>query len=336
MRRRTPLRLEVMEGRPLHSGLAYSLATGKSGYQAGDTISFTFSETNISTRPVTVTVAPADCSVTEGSEVIFQTNPNSSSQQGSSVTLQPGQAVTQTGSWSGTQNFLTSEVNVWGSFSVSDTNAPSVTTAFQIADPLVEGISTNQSVHEVGQPIEITSHAANTSRHPVTIVKFQSVPGSVAITQDGTRVWQGGTIGVVIEPLDPLPPYMVQTTTIQPGRSTSYSVTWDGVPSSTSSTVSTVTGSFVASLSGLPQLSTASFQIESPIKYTISVPPSTYLGEPGYQGGEPVPMTFTETNTSDQPVTVTLKPAEFQVSDEYPSAVVWQSPTSNLPSAVSP
>ncbi len=71
MRRRTPLRVEIVEGRCLLSAVSYSLTTDKSVYQAGDTIQFTFTETNTGSEPVNVMVAPADFTVTEGSTVIL-------------------------------------------------------------------------------------------------------------------------------------------------------------------------------------------------------------------------------------------------------------------------
>ncbi len=325
MRRRTPVRLEMMEGRLLLSGLSYSLTTDKAVYQAGDTINFTFTETNTSTGPVNVTVAPADFTVTEGLAVVFQSNAGNSSGTPTSAALQPGQSVTQTASWSGMESFLQTEINLWGSFEVSSANAPAVTTAFQIADPLVDGISTNQSVYQVGQPIEITSSATNTSPHPVTVVNIRSLPESFEVSQNGTTIWQGGITGIVVDPLEPPPAYEVATMTIQPGHAATDTVTWDGIPSSNASTVSTVTGSFVASFPGTPGGPTALFQIQSPIQYTIAVAPSTFLGQPGYQEGQPVPITYTETNTSDEPVTVVIKPPDFEISLQYPPAVVWQS-----------
>ncbi|MGO9468870.1 MAG: BsuPI-related putative proteinase inhibitor [Isosphaeraceae bacterium] len=258
MRRRTPLRVEIVEGRCLLSAVSYSLTTDKSVYQAGDTIQFTFTETNTGSEPVNVMVAPADFTVTEGSTVIWQSNPDSSSATLVSETLQPGQSVTQTATWSGTESFLKTAINLWGSFEVSNANAPAVSAAFQIADPLVDGIATNQTVYQVGQPVGITSYATNTSTHPVTVVNVRSLPDDFNVSQNGTTVWQGGIEGIVVDPLDP-PAYELETTTIQPGGAATYTVTWDGVPSSASSTVSTVTGSFEASL---PQGPTASFQIE--------------------------------------------------------------------------
>jgi hypothetical protein len=42
-----------------------------------------------------------------------------------------------------------------------------------------------------------------------------------------------------------------------------------------------------------------------------------------YQVGQPIEMTFTETNTGDQPVTVSVSPTDFSVSQN--NAVIWQS-----------
>ncbi len=348
MRRRTPVRLEMMEGRQLLSGLSYSLTTDKSAYQAGDTINFTFTETNTSSEAVTVTVLPADFTVTQGQTTIFQSNPPSSSETGTPETLQPGQSVTQTATWNGTQLLLVSpiqpgetgtqtatstgpqpypiaEFNVWGSFAVANANAPAATTAFQIADPLVYSVSTNQTVYQVGQPVDLTSHATNTSSNPVTILNSLSLPEEFEVSQDGKTIWSGGYPGIVVDPLEPPTPFEVETTTIQPGATATYTTPWYGVLSLISSTESTVTGSFEASLAAFPQVPPASFEIGSAIKYTLSVEQGTYLGEPGNQAGQPVPMTFTQTNTSNQAVAVVVRPPDFAVSLQSPPTVVWQS-----------
>jgi len=348
MRRRTPLRFEVMEARWLLSALSYSLTTDKSVYQAGDTINFTFTETNTSTQPVTVTVLPADFTVTQGLTTIFASNPPSSSETGTRETLQPGQSVTQTGTWNGTQAFITSPIqpglsatqaatsntavpvystqfNVWGSFAVSNANAPAVTAAFQITDPLVYSVSTNKTDYQVGQPVEFTSHATNTSSHPVTILNIRSLPESFDVSQDGKTIWSGGILGIVVDPLQPPAPFELETTTIQPGGAATYTTPWYGVLSPISSTESTATGLFEASLAGFPQVPSASFEIGSAITYTLSVEQGRFLDEPGNQAGQPVPMTFTETNTSHQPAAVVVKPPDFTVSSQYSQTVVWQS-----------
>ena len=46
-----------------------------------------------------------------------------------------------------------------------------------------------------------------------------------------------------------------------------------------------------------------------------------------YQVGQPIELTFTETNTGNQPVTVEVSPTDFSVSQN--NAVIWQSDPGN-------
>ncbi len=59
MARKIALRVERLEVRELLSSLAYSLTTDKSTYQVGQPVQLTFTETNTSTKPVTVTDGPS-------------------------------------------------------------------------------------------------------------------------------------------------------------------------------------------------------------------------------------------------------------------------------------
>jgi len=265
MRQRTPLRVDTMEGRCLLSPLSYSLTTDKSVYQAGETIQFTFTQTNTGSQPVNVMVVPADFKVIAGAAVIWQSNPDSSSETLISETLNPGQSVTQTATWSATESFLGTEINQWGSFAVSNANAPGVSAPFQIADPLVTSLTPDKTAYQVGQPVEITSYVTNTSSHPVTIVTTQGASDDFYVSQNGATIWTGGVAGTVVDPISPSS-VELGTATIQPGQSATYTVTWDGVPSSVESTANIATGTFMASIAGSPQGPTSSFQIESPSK----------------------------------------------------------------------
>ena len=48
----------------------------------------------------------------------------------------------------------------------------------------------------------------------------------------------------------------------------------------------------------------------SGISYSLTTDQATY------QVGQPIQITFTETNTGDQPVTVSLSPTDFSVSEQ--------------------
>ena len=75
------------------------------------------------------------------------------------MTLQPGQSVSQTATWDGTitetayqQGTNTNDaVNQFGTFQVSNPNAPQEDTAtFQITDPLQGALTTNQTTYQIG------------------------------------------------------------------------------------------------------------------------------------------------------------------------------------------
>jgi hypothetical protein len=128
-RGRRRLHLETLEARSLLSGLTFSLTTDESTYQVGQTIQITFTETNTSTQPVTVAVAPADFTVSQGAYAIWQSDPNNENQSPTSETLQPGQSLTQSASWDGTTPDLfddapASPINFWGTFVVSNQDCP--------------------------------------------------------------------------------------------------------------------------------------------------------------------------------------------------------------------
>lgn len=55
----------------------------------------------------------------------------------------------------------------------------------------------------------------------------------------------------------------------------------------------------------------------SGLSYTLTT------NQPVYQAGQPIQITFTETNTSNQPVTVNVDPTDFTVSQD--SFAIWQS-----------
>jgi hypothetical protein len=258
-RRKARPGIDVLEGRSLLSSLAYSLTTDKSVYQAGDPVQIRFTETNHGSRPITVLLAPADFKITEGNTTVWESNPDSLSQTPTSVTLQPGQSVSQAATWRATQSFMGTEINLWGSFVASNSNAFKVTAAFQIKDPLVTSLSTNQTTYRVGQPVQITSHTINTSDHPVTFVTTQIPGGGFAIAQNGSKIWSSGPADDVLDSV------AIETQTIQPGEATKYTATWDGLPASSGSTASTATGSFTASLAGESAGPTATFQITSSI-----------------------------------------------------------------------
>jgi len=311
----------------IEPSLSYSLTTDRSAYQAGEPIAITLTETNTTSQAVTATVDPTDFTVTANGGVVWQCNPDNASLPGTPATLQPGQSVTQTATWDGTQSFEGTNINLWGSYVVSNPNAPGMTAAFQINDPLAPSISTNQPVYQVGQPVKITSHQTNTSDQPITIVTGHGPGGGVEVSQNGTVVWMS-------VPADVPQPQSISlgTQTLQPGQALTSTSTWDGVPSSAGPTASPVTGSFVASLAGNSQAPTASFQVTpvssgptppaqnpQPVTQTLATNLQTS------QGGHTVVMTLTLKNVSSQSVAITPNPSSDGFSVLSGTTKLWHS-----------
>ena len=110
--------------------------------------------------------------------MIWDSNPENDGQSPTSVTLQPGQSVSQTATWDGTitetanqQGTTTSyAVNQFGTFQVSNPNAPQGDTAtFQITDPLQGALTTDQTTYQLSQPVQLTYTETNTSGQTLTI-----------------------------------------------------------------------------------------------------------------------------------------------------------------------
>ena len=196
MARRASLIIEGLEERALLSSLAYSLTTDQSVYQVGQPIEMTFTETNTGNQPLTVEVSPTDFSVSQNNAVIWQSDPANAGQPPTSETLLPGQSVSQTASWDGTEPYAfpsigdspqNSQVNAFGTFVVSNPNAPQgLTATFQITDPIVSTVTTDQSIYQLGEPVQLTYREVNTSDQSITIPRAQ--PAGFSITHNGTPV----------------------------------------------------------------------------------------------------------------------------------------------------
>jgi hypothetical protein len=161
-RRASPV-VEGLEERALLSSLAYSLNTDQSVYQVGQPIEMTFTETNTGDEPLTVEVSPTDFSVSQNNAVIWQSNPANVGQSPTSETLLPGQSVSQTASWHGTYAYTlpyaspNTQVNAFGNLVVSNLNAPQgLDATFQITDPITQTLTTDQSVYQLGEPVQMT------------------------------------------------------------------------------------------------------------------------------------------------------------------------------------
>ena len=117
---------------------------------------------------------------------------------------------------------------------------------------LSASVTTNQSVYQAGEPIQMTFTFTNPGRTPATFDFGPSFDGFM-VTQGGKTVWQSNS-GVQ--------PDFAVLRTLQPGQSFSLNATWDGTTTASSSISSTMTGSFVVIDQLDPTGASATFQID--------------------------------------------------------------------------
>jgi len=209
------------------------VTTNQSTYQLGQPVQLTFTETNTSTKPVTIAIGPSNTGfdVRENGTLMWVSNPGIQPQYLRVVTLQPGQSETLSATWDGVSNVGGANTHVIGTFTVTNQQAPTGASATFViqpsgADPdprsgqLTYSITTNQSVYQVGQPIIMTFTETNTSSQPVEIAVGPSTTG-FDVYHNGRLVW-------LSNPRPPLTP--VKFETLEPGQSLSLTVTWNGIP----------------------------------------------------------------------------------------------------------
>ena len=295
-RRQRRFALEALENRELLSGLSFSLTTDKPVYDVGQTVTITLTETNTGDQPLTVPVVPTEFTVRGSDGSFWQSNPTNAGQPPTSVTLQPGQSISQSATWDGTtpSTLFGSQYTLtdWGTFQVSSSTGPQgLTDTFQINSPLSSGVTTDQSAYEIGQPVHLTYTETNTATVPITFEYLASGGNQFSVTHDGVT-WNQ----VFIEP------QVVGRTiaTWAPGYGITISYTWDALPSFPPP--STITGTFIASYGPLysDHNPSTSFEILPPPAGALQT--SVTTDHASYILGEPVNMTFTETNVSDQPI----------------------------------
>jgi hypothetical protein len=319
--------VDRLEERTVLSSVSYSLTTSQSVYQVGQPIEMTFTETNKGDQPVTVEVSPTDFSVSQNDAVIWQSNPANAGQSPTSETLLPGQSISQTANWNGTYTYSfpatevssNTQVNAFGNLVVSDPNAPQGPDAtFQITDPITSTLTTDQSVYQLGQPIQMTYTHVNTSDQPVTV--FPNQPAGFSITHDGALVLVDALPQIVLS--DPV--------TIEPGQTLTDPQTWNGIPMFGPYTIGNLTGSFVVGYGpgGDPTQLTTTFQIEAPPAGELVT--SVTANQATYQSGQPIILTFAEANDGDQPVAVLTGTTEFEATEAGSSSEFFVTPTGSI------
>ncbi len=310
VRRKSPV-VEGLEERALLSSVSYSLTTNQSVYQVGQPIEMTFTETNTGKQAVRVDVSPTDFTISQNDATIWQSDPSDDDQPPKTETLLPGKSVSQTAKWDGTYNYyfgglvgssLGSPINIFGAFVVSNPNAPSgLNATFQITDPISYSLTTDKSAYQLDEPVHLTYTEVNTSGQPIIVMPDE--PGGFRITHNGAAV----LIDVI--PLDiPAGPE-----TIPAGKTYTDSQTWDGIPMSGPYTIGNLTGTFVVGYGPVrdgTQLTTT-VQISPPTSNNLVT--SVTTNQLDYDAGQPVNLTFTETNDGDQAVVVITGSPKFEV-----------------------
>jgi hypothetical protein len=109
----------------IQSPLTYQLTADQTQASSGQ-ITFSYTTTNVSTAPVTVTVPPAEFQIVNPSGIVEDTNPNAGSQPTQTETLQPGQSITQTAVWNDSAYTSTIQNKPWlDDLTLSVPSAPS-------------------------------------------------------------------------------------------------------------------------------------------------------------------------------------------------------------------
>ena len=151
-------------------------------------------------------------------------------------------------------------------------------------------VTTDKSAYQVGQPVQLTFTETNVSNEPVTVNDGPSIDG-FTVTQNGQATWESNAGNTWPN---------IQVVTLEPGKSLTETATWNGEPGDASSVAET--GSFSVTNQLAPQSASASFQITSPLTYTLTT------DKPAYQLGEPVQITLTATNPLNQAVSAIVVP----------------------------
>ncbi len=149
-------------------------------------------------------------------------------------------------------------------------------------------VTTNQSVYQPGQPIQMTFTETNISNAPVKVVYGPSNDG-FNVTENGNLIWQSNASA------NPL--YLIYGT-LKPGQSLTLHATWDGPDSQALASV-LAGGTFTATNQLDPQGASATFQIAPALSTSVTTSQAVY------QVGQSVDVTFVETNTSSSPIVVT-------------------------------
>ncbi len=229
MRRRQHLSVEALEGRALLSQLALPqgqsqpnaetvavrLYTARAQYVMGSNVPLTFKEQNRSAHPITVVAGPSveGFIITRNGVPVWQSNVGATADSLVPTTLKHGQAITAKSTWDGTSN-LNADPYGYGVYQVRNQLAPnSVIATFGIAPPMTLTLHVTPRSTRLGNTINVDVTETNHGRAPLTVQSGSSV--ATLTSSRGNVEYYTASAGST-------------TTTLAPGASRTFQLTWDG------------------------------------------------------------------------------------------------------------
>ncbi len=314
---------------PSSSQLSTSVTTDKPVYQLGQPIQLSFTETNVGTTPIQVLIGPTSFNVMQTGAEIWSSIAPGGIPGDNWETLSPGQSMTQTATWNGVPNNVPAAFSN-GTFTVSNALDPRAESAtFQIVAPpaadLSTTVTTDRSVYDYGEPIQLTLTETNVGSQPIVVL---TGPTAFEITHDGAIVWD------TTFPKDL--PANTSWVTLQPRQSYTQTSSWDGTTEYTV-TSPQATGTFSVSNLLDPNGAAASFQIvasgfvsppvvaPTPPSNTWPVTAKLVTNESAYKQGQSVHLSMKLENLSAAKVRVAPDAGPDAITVMDGSTVVFRS-----------
>ena len=304
-----PLTADFQIANPIVTGFTAT----SSSFAAGDPVTLTYTATNSGDVPMTVLNSPGSFSIQEelqiqDPEVFSQTG----SGTGALVTLQPGQSLTQSATW--TPSGGQAPVGLYQAYCSGPFDGQGANFQVGVPGSISTTFTTDKSDYSVGQPVQITLSETNTSNQPVTV---NTGPSEFQITDEFLAADVTGTGGT-----------QSSTEMLLPGQSFTQTATWNGVTNIGTTPGTNAWGNFAVSSQNAPLLQWATFQIANPMTTSL------VASSPTFAPGQPVTLTFTETNSADVPVTVDDYSGSFEIDDLETNATVFTQTGSGTPTPV--
>jgi hypothetical protein len=293
--------------------------------------------TNITGQPQTLDWGKADFIVTSGvgGAATWESNPRGQSQPAPSITLGPGQSVSQSATWSEISNEGPfAGANVWGEFSVHVAGGP---------EDLSQEFANSIVFSPVSDAVTASQSGSGTSSGPVTLTDVETDTSDQTITlatsQDGFIVVASGLNnpqGSVTIPATPEGAIPGPLVTLKPGQSFSLTATWNPPPTASGTAAisfwngwdvygqasNTLPGN--SSNNNPPGGGSSDGSSSGASSGPVSV--SVQTSQPSYELGERVRISVVLKNTTNKSIKLTRQASRAIVTIVgNNSAVVWKS-----------